>query len=203
MAEPMTPVSNLSGASAFVTDPGVLALGREIGWSAPRSLGTRRGIYPDANAPILEASRSETTTTPQLTHAAPQSAIPCPSGARRRGSAPFDRPTWGKVFAQTAPLVGAPAFFGPPIIFVLGPWLLLALLLIGPVALICTLLLVAALAAGLLAVCVAVIVSPYLLVRQLHALGAASAKPRARVDLFRKHRVSSGRPGSPQPKGLS
>ena len=107
------------------------------------------------------------------------------------------------MLAQTSPLLAAPAFFGPPIIYVLGPWLLLVLLLIGPLALIFTLLLATAAAAGLLAVCVAVIASPYLLIRHLHAHGPVRAKLRASLHLFRKHRVSSGRLGSPQPKGVS
>ena len=57
------------------------------------------------------------------------------------------------------------------IIFVLGPWLLLVLLLAGPFALIVTLLLVQAVAAGVLAALVAVIASPYLLVRHLRGHG--------------------------------
>lgn len=107
------------------------------------------------------------------------------------------------MFAQTGPLIGAPAFFGPPIIYVLGPWLLLVLLLIGPFALIFTLLLVTAAAACLLAVCVAVIASPYLLIRHLYAHGPVRVKLRAPLHLFPKHRVSSGRLGSPQQKGMS
>jgi hypothetical protein len=142
------------------------------------------------------------TTTPQLTPSQPQSATPhLPAAGARSTSA--DRPTWGEVFAQTAPIIGAPAFFGPPVIVVLGPWLLLVLLLIGPFALILTLLLVMALAGALLAVFVAVIASPYLLIRHLHAHGTDRAKPRAPVHLFPKHRVGSGRLGSPQPKGMS
>ena len=82
-----------------------------------------------------------------------------------------DRPTWGEVFAQTAPLIGAREFFGAPISFVLGPRLLFVLLLIGPFAVVFTVPVVLAVAAGLLAVFVAVIVSPYLLIRHLHAHG--------------------------------
>ena len=143
------------------------------------------------------------TTAPQLTQAPPQSATPPPIASRPPGSASPGRPTLGAAFAQTAPLISAPAFFGPPIIYVLGPWLLLVLLLIGPFALIFTLVLVTAAATGLLAVCVAVIASPYLLIRHLHAHGTGRAKPRAPLHLFRKPRVSSGRLGSPQPKGMS
>ncbi len=143
------------------------------------------------------------TTASQLTHAPHQSATPRPIASRPPGSASPGRPTWGAAFAQTAPLISAPAFFGPPIIYVLGPWLLVVLLLIGPFALIFTLLLVTAAAAALLAVCVAVIASPYLLTRHLHAHGTARAKPRVPLHLFRNRRVGSGRLGSPQPKGLS
>ncbi|HZE04384.1 MAG TPA: hypothetical protein VE127_04110 [Solirubrobacteraceae bacterium] len=143
------------------------------------------------------------TTAPQPTHAPPGSATARPIAPRRPGSASPGRPTWGEVFHQTAPIIGAPAFFGPPIIYVLGPWLLLVLLLIGPFALIFTLLVVTAAAAGLLAVCLAVIASPYLLIRHLHAHGTVRAKPRAPLHLFRTHRVTSGPLGSPQPKGSS
>jgi len=142
-------------------------------------------------------------TTPHPTHAPAQSASSRPIATRRPASASADGPTWGEMLAQTSPLLAAPAFFGPPIIYVLGPWLLLVLLLIGPLALIFTLLLVTAAAAGLLAVCVAVIASPYLLIRHLHAHRRVRAKLRAPLDLFREHRVSSGRLGSPQPKGMS
>jgi hypothetical protein len=107
------------------------------------------------------------------------------------------------VFAETTPLIDAPAFFGPPIIFVLGPWLLLVFLLIGPFALILTILVVLAVVAGLLVAFVAVIASPYLLIRHLQAHGMTQAQPRAPLHLFPKHRVGSRRHGSPQPKGVS
>jgi len=142
-------------------------------------------------------------TAPQVTHPPRQSVTPPPIASRPPGSASPGRPTWGELFAQTEPLVTAPAFFGPPIIYVVGPWLLLVILLIGPFVLIFTLLLVTAAAACLLAVCVAVIASPYLLIRHLHAHRPVRPKLRAPLHLFRKHRVSSSRLGSPQPKGVS
>ena len=82
-----------------------------------------------------------------------------------------DHPTWAELLYTTASLIGVPAFYGPPIIFLLFPWLLLVLLLAGPFALIVTLLLVQAVAAGLLAALVAVIASPYLLIRHLRGHG--------------------------------
>jgi hypothetical protein len=144
-----------------------------------------------------------TTTTPQLTDAPPQPATSRPIAPRAQRSAAPGPPTSGEVFDEAAAIIGAPAFFGPPVIFALGPWLLFVLLLIGPFALILTLLLVLAAAAGLVAVIVAVIASPYLLVRHLRAHEMVHAKPRAPVHLLRKHRASSGRLGSPQPKGIS
>jgi hypothetical protein len=100
-------------------------------------------------------------------------------------------------------MLGVPAFFGPPIIFVLGPWLLLVFLLIGPLALLVVGLLVMAVATCLLAVLAAVIASPYLLIRHLHAHGGLRGTPRVRLRFLRTHRVSSRRPGSLQPKGMS
>lgn len=143
------------------------------------------------------------TTTPHLTNGPPQSASPRSIAPRQRGSDSADRPSWGEVFAQTASLVGVPAFYGPPIIFLLGPWLLLVLLLIGPFALIVTILIAFAVAAGLLVGLVAVIASPYLLIRRLRAHGVPHPKPRAPLHLFRKARASSGQLVSPQPKAVS
>ena len=140
---------------------------------------------------------------PQLTHAPPRSATPRPIAAWLRGSASSDRPTWGEVFDARTSLIGAPAFYGPPIIFVLGPWLLLVLLLVGPFALVLTILLALGVAAGPLAVLVAVLASPYLLIRHLRAHGMVHAKPRAPLHLVHKDRVSSRWLGSPQPKGTS
>lgn len=114
----------------------------------------------------------------------------------------MDRPTWGDMLDQSA-LIDAPAFFGPPIIFVLAPWLLLVLLLIGPFVLVLTLMLVLAVAAALLAVLVAVIASPYLLIRHRRAHDIDHATPRASLHLVRTPRVSSGRLGPFQAERVS
>ena len=86
-----------------------------------------------------------------------------------RPSASLDRPTLGERLGETVPLISAPAFFGPPVIFIFGPWLLLVLLLIPPAALLITLVVVSLLGAALLAALGALIASPYLLVRHLRA----------------------------------
>jgi hypothetical protein len=83
-----------------------------------------------------------------------------------------ERPAFGELVAETAPLVGAIAGYGPPVIFLAGPWLLLALVLSPPFALLLTfvVLLLAALAV-VAALTAAIVVAPYLLVRHLRAHG--------------------------------
>jgi hypothetical protein len=78
-------------------------------------------------------------------------------------------PTLAERLGETVPLIGAPAFFGPPVIFLLGPWLLLVLLLIPPAAVLITLVAVTLLGAGLLVALGTLIASPYLLVRHVRA----------------------------------
>ena len=85
-------------------------------------------------------------------------------------------PTWSEAIAGFAPLVFAPAFFGPPVIFVLGPWLLLVLLLIPPVALLMTLVLVFLVAAGVLVALLALLASPFLLVSHVRSRHPASRR---------------------------
>jgi hypothetical protein len=99
-------------------------------------------------------------STTQTIHSLPRSAAPRSVGVRGRG-----RPTPVETLHETASLIGAPAMYGPPIIFVLGPWLLLVLLLIPPAAFLITLVLVVAVAAGLLVAVSALVMSPYLLAR--------------------------------------
>lgn len=108
------------------------------------------------------------TTTPHITRSAPQSATLRPTSPRR-GPASIDQPSWPQTLIETVPIIDTPAFFGPPINFLLGPWVLLVLLLMGPFALVVTIVLALALAAGLLALFAAVLASPYLLIRHLQA----------------------------------
>jgi hypothetical protein len=88
---------------------------------------------------------------------------------RDRPSASPDWPTLAERLGEIVPLIGAPAFFGPPVIFLLGPWLLLVMLLIPPAAVLITLALVVLLSAGLLVAVGALLASPYLVVRHLRA----------------------------------
>jgi len=131
------------------------------------------------------------TSPPQLTAAPRLSATPRPDASLRQGSSLPNGLTRGEALLETGPLIGAPAFYGPPIIVVLGPWLLLVLMLIGPFVLFLTILLALALAVGLLAVLAGVIASPYLLVRRLRAHAMVRAESRAAHHLSAKHRATA------------
>ena len=76
-------------------------------------------------------------------------------------------PTWREVIEGLAPLVLAPALFGPPAVFLIGPWLLLVLMLIPPAAVLITIGLVFLVAAAALGALVALLGSPYFLIRHL------------------------------------
>jgi hypothetical protein len=100
-----------------------------------------------------------------------------------RPSVSPDRPTLAERLGETVPLLSAPAFFGPPVVFLLGPWLLLVLLLIPPAALLITLMVIAALGAGVLVALGALIASPYLIVRHLRTRHAAASHAPAASDV--------------------
>ena len=73
---------------------------------------------------------------------------------------------------ETLPLIGAIPLYGPPVVFFATPWILFALLLSGPFALLMTFV-IGLLAAGLLIAAVAAVAaSPYLLVRHLRSAWA-------------------------------
>jgi hypothetical protein len=95
------------------------------------------------------------------------------------------RPTRHDIIEDVEPLVVAPAFFGPPVVFLLGPWMLLVLLIIPPAAVLITFVLVFAVVIVALVAIFALLASPYLLVRHLRARYASSqrrsALPRRRA----------------------
>ena len=100
-----------------------------------------------------------------------------------------DHPTRSEVFEDAAPAIGAPALYGPPVIFVLGPWLLLVLLLIPPAAFLLTIGLVVIVVAGPAALLVAF---PYLLVRRLRARKEADRRRPASLPARARRRVPAG-----------
>ena len=88
-------------------------------------------------------------------------------------------PTAGTMLDETLPLIGAIPLYGPPVVYFASPWILFALLLTGPFALLMTIV-IALLVAGLLIVAVAAIAaSPYLLVRHLRSARAQHSTARA------------------------
>jgi hypothetical protein len=88
------------------------------------------------------------------------------------------QPTAGAMLDELEPLIGAIPLYGPPIIFFASPWILCALLLSGPFALLMTIV-IALMVAGLLIVALAA--APYLLVRHLRSAWAHRSTSRAFV----------------------
>jgi hypothetical protein len=105
------------------------------------------------------------TTTEPTTKTSPMATRPPIDAQHHDGPSGSKGRTIGGLAQAVLPMIDAPAFYGPPIVFVLGPWLLFVLLLIGPIVLLLTLLAVLLVAGGLLLVLVVLIAAPYLLVR--------------------------------------
>src|SRR5690349_18784306 len=87
------------------------------------------------------------------------------------------RPTFGDEVEDVASRIGTPPIFGPPVAFLLGPWLLLALVLAPPFAVLFTIALVLAVVAAVVAAIGAVLASPFLLVRHIRAHRAEREAP--------------------------
>jgi hypothetical protein len=74
----------------------------------------------------------------------------------------------GETVADVWPLIDAIPFHGPPLIFVLGPWLFLVLLLAPPFAVLVTFVVLMVVLTAVVALAVAILVAPFVLVRHLH-----------------------------------
>ena len=85
-------------------------------------------------------------------------------------------PNRREIIEGVEPLATAPAFFGPPVLFLLGPWLLLVLLLIGPAALLITFVLVFVVVGAAVVAFAALLASPYLVVHHLRSRHRASQR---------------------------
>jgi hypothetical protein len=84
--------------------------------------------------------------------------------------------TFGEMLAEIIPLIGAVAGYGPPIISLAGPWLLLAVMLSGPFAFLLVLVLAMLVAAAVLvALTAAFLAAPYLLTRGVRRYRARRA----------------------------
>jgi hypothetical protein len=119
---------------------------------------------------------------------------PTDPGRSARATA-SERPTFGAMLAEIVPLIGFVPVAGPPVVFVLGPWLFVVLLLAGPLAWLFALVVVMIVAATVLAaLAAAILAAPYLLVRHLRrhrARHASISPPAARVVAIESPRVAA------------
>jgi hypothetical protein len=99
-------------------------------------------------------------------------------------------PQTGDMLAELTALIEFVPFYGPPAVFLLGPWLLLVLMLAGPFAVLLTLVAAMIVVAAALAAIVSVLAAPYLLVRRLQRNRAG----RASVPSPAAHAVAIGSP---------
>jgi hypothetical protein len=131
---------------------------------------------------------------PRMPRGRKQPTDPCRS-ARATAA---ERPTFGAMLVELVPLIGFVPAYGPPAIFVLGPWLFLGLMLAGPFAFLVTLVVAMVVAATVLAALtaavLAILAAPYLLVRHLRrqwARHASISAPAARAVTIESPRVAA------------
>ena len=74
--------------------------------------------------------------------------------------------------------------YGPPVLLLAAPWLLLSLMLVGPFALLVTFLVLLAAAVAVVGLIGAVLAAPYLLVRHLRGRWAGHASMRVPAARF-------------------
>jgi hypothetical protein len=109
------------------------------------------------------------TTTEPLTPLPPASATTMRGDAAPCASRPrIERPTFREMLDDVLPVIGVVFVAGPPVVFVAAPWLLLALMLSGPFALVVAFVVVGLVVAALLAALAAICAAPFVLVRRLH-----------------------------------
>jgi hypothetical protein len=113
---------------------------------------------------------------PPRTHV---SAEPWSDARRNAPSAASADPTFGEMLDETLPLIEVVPVYGPPVVVLVGPWVLLSLLLVGPCALVFTFVLLLVAAAALAALIGAILAAPYLLVRHLRGYRAGHVPLRA------------------------
>src|SRR4051794_41570050 len=78
-----------------------------------------------------------------------------------------NEPTAGDILAEIEPLIGVVAVAGPPVVVLAVPWLFMGLMLAAPFAVLVAVVLVMEAAAALGALALALLASPFLLVRHL------------------------------------
>jgi hypothetical protein len=84
--------------------------------------------------------------------------------------------TFGEMLGELIPLIGAVAGYGPPVVLLAGPWLLLGLVLTGPFTVLVIVVAFMVVAATIVvALTAALLVVPYLLVHRLRGHRAPHA----------------------------
>jgi hypothetical protein len=78
-------------------------------------------------------------------------------------------PTTADILGETESFICTVAFYGPPVLFLAAPWLLLGLLLMGPFAALLTVVVALLAAAALLAGIAAILATPFLMLRSRRA----------------------------------
>jgi hypothetical protein len=132
-------------------------------------------------------------TTAQIRSPRTPSGLEQPADPRRSArAAGSERPTLGETLAETVPVIEFVPVAGPPVVFVLGPWLLLVLVLAGPVAWLFALVAAMIFAATLLAaLAAAILAAPYRLVRRHRARQASLSAPAPQVVPLESPRVAA------------
>jgi len=113
--------------------------------------------------------------------------LPAPSDGRRSTTlsphaSDFSPPTIGERVDEILPLLDVVPEAGPPVLFVLGPWLFVVLMLIGPFVLLVTVMLATVL---LIVTAAALVVLPYLLVHQVRKRWPHRPVPQTSLRLLR------------------
>ena len=125
---------------------------------------------------------------------APRPTKPWGNARRTARLAASAHPTFGETLDETIPLIGVVPVHGPPIVLLAGPWLLFALMLAGPFALLFTVVVLLVAAWALVRLIGAILAAPYLLVRQQrgHATGhAATRAPAAQLAAVKSRRAAA------------
>jgi hypothetical protein len=114
------------------------------------------------------------TTEPHSPPPPAGATTPWTDAARAAPLSSTELPAFGEMLDDILPVIGVVLVAGPPVIFVAGPWLLLALMLSGPFALLVAFVVVGLVAAALVVTLAAIVATPYVLVRRLHGRYRAS-----------------------------
>jgi hypothetical protein len=98
------------------------------------------------------------------------------------------------MFAEITALIDFVPYYGPPALFLLGPWLLLVLVLAGPFAVLLTLVAGMIVVAAALVAIFSILAAPYLLVRRIlrsRARHVSVASPAAHAVAIGSPRVAA------------